>query len=124
MPIGAAIALGVGLGIGATELMFNYTKRDYEVKVDKLETLIRELENHLSKLRELRSSVPSFWDDDEGRKTCQILDEMISKVVNKMDQAKSLTRIYKNAISEFDTSKSVMVETLESAFGLLSGLGD
>ncbi len=121
MSVLGVLAIG-SAGAAISNFIFNYSKGEYEKAISRLEELVKSLDNHLTKLRELRANVPSFWDDDEAKTTCQALDMTIDRIVFDMDTCKSLISTYKTAMAEFDTSKNVTKELLKDAIGILSGL--
>ncbi len=118
--VAAGVAAAVGAaGVGFT---FNYVKQDYQIAISNLERLVGELEGHLQTLKTLRDNVPNFWDDEEGKKTYEALVRTISAVQLKMDHAKGLLRVYKEAVDSFDISKSTVSGLLEDAVGVLGSL--
>lgn len=116
--------LGISLaGQAANSLIFNYEKSQYEKAISKLENCVTRLDGHLSRLRELRASVPGFWDDEDAKKACQALDITISSIVENMEICKDLIQTYKNVVAEFDSSKNVVNNLIADALGILGGLG-
>lgn len=122
MSILGAMAIAGGIGAAGTGFIFNYVKQDYQIAISNLEQLIGELEGHLQTLKTLRDNVPSFWDDDEGNDTYESLIRTIAVVQLKMDHAKSLLRVYQEAVTSFDISKTTVSSLLEDALGVLDGL--
>jgi len=122
MSILGVAAIGA-VGVAANNFIFNYTKNEYEVAISKLEELVKQLDGRLSNLRELRATVPGFWDDEDGREACVALDKTISRIVLEMDHVKSLIQVYKEAVAEFDTSKDTVANLMKDAIAVLSGIG-
>ena len=113
----------VGAGKLANNLIFNYSKRDYEIAISKLEGCVKRLDEHLAKLRELRASMPNFWDDEDAKKTRQALDITINSIISNMKICKDLIQTYKNVVAGFDSSKNVVSNLIADALGILGGLG-
>lgn len=122
MSILGAVAVGAALGTAASGYLFNYSKSEYETKISELEALISRLNEHLTTLRNLRSQVPQFWDDENAQETSRALDTTISKVEREMSTAESLARTFRTAVESLDSSKDVVKNLVSDAMGILSGV--
>lgn len=120
MAIGTAIAIGATLGLAGQGFLFNYTKDQYEVKVSELEGLLARLKEHLSRLQELRSQLPQFWEDDTAQKTGEALDKTIKQVIDAMNLSENLLSTYKTVIESLGGSKETLSELITDALGVLS----
>lgn len=120
MSIKGAINVGGSLGKLGTGFVFNYTKDVYENKISELETSIARLNEHLDTLRDLKSQIPQFWEDDNARETAQALDKTIRKVEQQMSTAESLMQTLRTAVNSLDSSKEELHKSIEDALGLLN----
>lgn len=119
MSILGASKVGAKLGAFASDLIFDYTKSKYEDKVSKLEGLIAQLKTHQTTLEDLKSRIPSFWEDELANKTVATLNLTLQDVARKMETAKDLVVIFKETINELDGSKENLSSKLDDAIGLL-----
>jgi hypothetical protein len=116
--IGASI-LGAKLGDWASELIFDYTREQYEDKIATLEGLIAKLEAHKRTLEDFKNQIPSFWEDSNAVDTAQALNLTLISVNNKMETAKGLVAVFKETAADLGGAKESMGEKLKDAIGLL-----
>lgn len=122
MSILGAVVVGGGLGLAGQNFIFNYTKDVYEAKVNELTNLIARLQNHLSELENLKSEIPSFWDDDNARKSNQAITVTMERTKDAMDVAQRLLDNFKETINNLDNSQNTLGGFIEDALGILGGL--
>lgn len=124
MSILGAVKVGAQVGIAVHNFVFNYTQNEYEDKIAELERLIGKLETHKKNLEDLKDWIPSFWDDENARKTVATLEITIREVNRKMDTAKDLTAVFKNTVRDLEGSKINLGNLLEDAQGLLESVAE
>lgn len=115
--------LGItAVGVAVNGFIYDYSKDQYEKAISRLENLVKQLDSHLTKLRELRTNVPNFWEDEDAKATCTALDMTIDRIVFDMDTCKDLISAYQTAMAEFDISKSKTTQLLTDALAILKGI--
>ena len=113
MSIIAAAGIGLAAGSAASGFLFNYTKNEYEQKINELNRLVSVLEEHLVDMKELRDKVPSFWDDDQGLEVYNELNRTIQETEREMETVKTYMRTLQTVVDELDGSKNLMSETIK-----------
>ena len=104
-------------------IVVNYTKAQYVAKITELEGYYRSLESHLARMEELKSQMFNFWDDENARKTGEILAIEIRQVRNAMTRTSDLLTFFKSTVEKLDGANLNVGNVLSDALGILGGLG-
>ncbi len=119
----AGVAIGAKLGDHAQKLIINYTRDQYDGKIDQLMDCIKQLNTALTSLQTKQSEVKNFWSDDNARRMTAQLEKQIHRVQISLTRAENLKQIYQDTMEELDMQKtrtSGALDTLESLLGNLS----
>ena len=119
---GAAL---IGSAVTASKIgamMVNFKKDRCEKKIAELEGLIARLENHQTKLENLKNRIPAFWEDDRATAVKKALDRTMGDVSKKMTTAKELVVTYKAAMEGFEKAEEYATGLVEDALGILESL--
>lgn len=101
-------------------VIINYTTAEYEAKITELEGYYNQLTQHYQRMVALKDKMYTFWDDDNARKTGQILEAKIRLVQTAMDTTQSTLNQYRNAVAELKKTNGVISDTLEKLlFGIV-----
>ncbi|MBE6942012.1 MAG: hypothetical protein E7455_07020 [Ruminococcaceae bacterium] len=117
----AAAGAVVG-GMVIKDYVFNYTKDEYESKISELTNLVARLNNHLTELENLKSEIPSFWDDDKAKKAFDAITLTIQRTKDNMQIAQRTLDQYKQIVADLDNSQGTLGDLLEGAVGLLQSI--
>lgn len=124
MSIINAIDVGARIGDAVSGFLFQYTKAQYEEKINELDTHIAQLNTHLDNLISLKDRIPTFWKDDNANKTVATLEMTIKNVQRDMETAQNLAQVFRDAVASFDTSNEKLHGYIEDALGLLNLFGE
>lgn len=102
--------------------VIKYDKGVYQAKVTELKSYHKELDTHLTKLKELREQMFQFWDDDEAQKVGQVLNQMIRRVENAMGMTNDQIRLYESSIEKFDAANISAGQSIDDALSILQHL--
>ena len=122
MSIIGAVAVGAAAGKLVSDFVFNYTKDVYEAKINELTNLVARLKNHLNELENLKSEIPSFWNDDNARKSLEAINLTIQRTKSNMDIAQRLLDNFKETVANMDNSQNTLGSVIEDAVGILTGI--
>lgn len=112
----AGVAIGAKLGDHAQKLIINYTRDQYDGKIDQLMDCIKQLNTALTSLQTKQSEVKNFWSDDNARRMTAQLEKQIHRVQISLTRAENLKQIYQDTMEELDMQKtrtSGALDTLE-----------
>lgn len=104
-------------------IIINYTKLQYQEKINALNSSKGRLENHLGLMRDLRTQLPKFWNDPNAQQTGKVLDLMIDATQGAHTRTNDLLSFYQNAVDDLDASGNFGSEAIQDALSLLAGLG-
>lgn len=100
-------------------LTVKYTQAQYQAKITELEGYYAQLEQHLTRMQELKSQMFNFWDDPNAQTTGQILAVQIRNVQNAMDRTSDTLSFYKSAIEKLDGVNISVGDLLGDALSIL-----
>lgn len=120
MSLLAAAAVGVTAGVAVDKFIFNYTKNEYEEKLNQLTRLVSDLDVHLRQMRTLQSNVPSFWDDEQGVQIYQALSKTIDETEREMETVRAYIRTLQTVVDQLDNSKSLLSETAQDLMAAIN----
>ena len=103
--------------------VLNYTAQTYQNKINAITDLLERLSSHLATMKDLRSQVYNFWDDDLAREACQDLDIMIRQVENTQERTLDLLNLYRGIVDDMSNASIFNTGALKDAGDLLSSLG-
>ena len=110
-----ALGTGAMLADKLSGFIFNYTKSEYEEKINEVNGKVQELQNHLNDMMQLRSQISHFWEDDNAQDACRLLDATITETTSSMQTAKELMDSLRVIVESMDSQKSKMSEQLDMA---------
>ena len=122
MSLIAAAGIGLGAGTVAGNFIFNYSKNEYIQKINELERFIARLKEHMEKLKELRGQVFEFWEDEDARNTCRVLDDTILEVETETMNAERLCTNYRTTVDSMSGAQGVLGQSIQDALAALTGL--
>ena len=102
--------------------IFNYSKKEYQERVDKIQGLISDLDSHLGRLSNYRSQLSGIWTDEAGSSVAQSIDRTMRITATKMRNAEAVMRTFQNMIENLDEGQAQWNSQLEEALGLLTDL--
>ena len=100
-------------------LLIKYTKAQYQAKITELEGYYQQLEQHLTRMQDLKGQIFSFWNDANAQKTGQILAAQIRNVQTCMDRTNDTLIFYKAAIEKLDGADLSVSDLLDEALSVL-----
>lgn len=103
-------------------LIIKYTQAQYKAKITELEGYESELESHLEKLKDLRSQMFNFWEDQNAQEVGNVLNLEIRSVERMMAQTKDSLRFYRSSVDKLSGADVSAASMIKDALGLLSGL--
>lgn len=120
MSLLAAAAAGATIGVAVDKFIFNYTKNEYEEKLNQLTRLVNDLDIHLSRMRELQDQVPTFWDDEQGVQIYQALSKTIDETAREMETVRAYIRTLQTVVDQLDNSKGLLSETAQDLMAAIN----
>lgn len=117
------IGAGVTLGNFGTKLMINYTKSQYDEKVQELQSYAQKLNTHLNNLEGYKNQIRNYWSDEEAEKYQSALNMQIKAIKNALNRVDSLKGIYERTSQELSEQKSKSSAALDEAKQLIDELG-
>ena len=103
--------------------VLRYSKGVYKNKISEIQGFIQRLDAHLVTLKDYRSQIPNFWDDENARQAGRDLDILIRQVTNAQERARDMLGVYNKIVDDLDNAKQSTSGLLEDASGILSSLG-
>ena len=100
-------------------MILNYTKKDYLAKITELETYHDLLDRHLDILRGLKSEMFNFWDDEEGRKTAEVLNLIIKHTATTMTDIQETLALYRSNVEKLGGASESGDNILDTVLELL-----
>lgn len=102
-------------------IIINYTKKDYDAKIDALEACEIRLVERLTRMKELKSKMFEFWYDPGAQKAGQLLNAKIQSVENALDQTRDMLGFYRGAVNQLAGTGYVVDEILGGQLARLAG---
>lgn len=104
-------------------VILNYTKAQYQQKINSLKTRLVNLENHLDKLETYKNQVQDFWDDDRGREVYTLLSQEIRTVTNAHTRVNDLVLEYEKMVNDLDAQNNLLKTDIGEALDLVNKIG-
>ncbi len=102
--------------------MLKYSQAIYQGKIDQLTNYISLLEEHISKLTEYKSQLGKFWDDEEGMKLAEALQQELTTTNNRLTYLKQQLGFYQKLVTEYGGAAADVQEKIENVFQAMSSL--
>lgn len=93
--------------------VLKYSVSVYEGKINQLESLAGELQQHLNNLEEKRNQLRNFWNDVQGERYFNLISDKIDKVQDALDQVNRLKYTYNEIIGGLTASSSMIDGIIE-----------
>ncbi len=103
--------------------MLKYSEAIYQGKIDQLTEYINMLEEHLSKLTEYKSQLAKFWDDEDGAKLANALQEGLTNTNNQLFYLKKQLAFYRKLVAEYGGAAADVQEKIENVLQTMSSIG-
>lgn len=103
--------------------VLHYSKGVYQNKINEIENFIKRLDDHLVTLRDYRSQIGNFWDDENARQAGKDLDILIRQVTNAQERARDMLGVYNKIVQDLDNANQSTLGLLGEAGDILGALG-
>lgn len=104
---------GLSIGIGISDWILNYNKKQYEERISELEECVDQLDTHKSALEGYRGQLRSVWNDDDASGEYEkVLDKEIRAVTNAQKQVRLQIQSLKDIVSEMQDTTTQIVEKI------------
>lgn len=105
-------------------MTIKYDKATYQGKINQLEAHHAQLTTHLSNMENLRNKMSQFWDDENARKTGEILNEEIRTVKITMTQTATEIAVLKNTVEKLGGLDAKQDQQLDTAFRAIEAVAE
>ncbi len=117
------IAIGVGIGVAAGNLLVHYDKSVYRKKISELDGLMKELSKHVTTLEGYKSKLRSVWQDDKVEDYIKIMEKQIKALKNAINRMKALKEYCNEVIDAYEKAASDATEKITHAKSVTDALG-
>lgn len=102
--------------------MLKYSQSFYQGKINELEGYASILITHIDNLKNYKSQLPEFWDDDNGLTTARALETAIVNTKASLTQIKLQLAQYNNIVEQYGGASEDTQQTLENVIATLDAL--
>ena len=90
--------------------MLKYSQSFYQGKINELEGYASILITHIDNLKNYKSQLPEFWDDDNGLTTARALETAIVNTKASLTQIKLQLAQYNNIVEQYGADDATMIQ--------------
>lgn len=102
--------------------MLKYSQGFYKGKITELETYASMLTEHIETLKNFKSQLPEFWDDENGLSTARALESAIVGTNHALTQIKMQLAQYGRLVDEYEGASQDVQQKIENALSALDSL--
>ena len=102
--------------------MLKYSEAIYQGKIDQLTEYITMLEEHLNKLTEYKSQLIKFWNDEEGAKLADALQQGLTNTNNQLFYLKKQLAFYRKLVAEYGGAAADVQDKIENVLQTMSSI--
>jgi chromosome segregation ATPase len=104
---------GLALGSFGVDIALKYSKSQYQEKIDRLDSCVQKLEQHLSNLEGYKDQLKTIWDDEYSADYLKNIEKEIKSVKNAQEQANNQIQMWQEAISSMEETVGAQQENIE-----------
>lgn len=96
-------------------VIYNYTKREYEDKIQDLETYVGTLKDLLGELDTKKKELKKFWDDEEGAKYQATINKNIKACNTAIFNTQQTINELRSTVRKMDNRAKTVNEAIDEA---------
>lgn len=103
-------------------LLLNYTRKQYQEKIDALESCKKRLDVHLTQLESYRQQLYNFWTGENAEEYFAMIGSQINAVRSAQTRVEATLQNWQEVVNNMEYTKEVVSDLTGGASSILKGL--